>query len=100
MHNSIIVRLDDNGPVVYAIKVGVKPGLLSKLVNTWVSFILIFNNVRYYPISVLPFPWFLYNRSPATNRSNCLKILVRHSHFFHPNKLPYLIPYDPCWYVT
>lgn len=34
MRNSIIVRLDDNGPVVYAIKVGVKPGFLSKLVNT------------------------------------------------------------------
>jgi len=43
MHNSIIVGLDHNGPVVYAIEVGVKLGFLSKPVNTtWVSFILIF----------------------------------------------------------
>jgi len=42
MHNSIIVRQDHNGPVVYAIEVRVKLGFLSKPVNTWVSFILIF----------------------------------------------------------
>jgi hypothetical protein len=49
MHNSIIVGLDHNGPVVYAIEVGVKLVFLSKPVNTGVSFILIFNNVRYHP---------------------------------------------------
>ena len=73
MHNSIIVGLDHNGPLVYAIEVGVKLGFLSKPVNTtWVSFILIFNNVRYHPISVSSSSVFLYNLLIESDRNKLL----------------------------